>query len=262
MKYFLLACLLYSCNIFAFGFKFIGLNNKTNVVDYFQDKSGIMLYQFDNNVLDIGSTFTGTLVHTPESYDVGKVNNSISLGDYQGLLIPRLIDNATAASFSFWVNPQSNANAIMFFGIPQDYLNWNNSNQRGFYFSYQFANQDFGDGLNPPANAFHIYNSGNQNADIAENLSSTAITKGVWNHVVFSFSAPTMKIYVNGVLQGSVSNSAWTVLRSFQTSSQGTKWIMGDSAYTSNLNTALFDQVRAFNRSLTDSEVLRLYNNP
>lgn len=80
--------------------------------------------------------------------------------------------------------------------------------------------------------------------------------------MVFSFSQPTMSIYVNGILQGTATNSSWTRLQSFQTSSQGSSWIMGDSSYTSNANTAQFDQVRAFNRALTQAEVLKLYNNP
>lgn len=93
--------------------------SKINSVDYFSDKSGIMLYQFENNTLDVGGLFNGTLIYTPESYSSGKVKNSLSLGDYQGLLVPRLIDNATAASFSFWVNPQAMQMLLSFLGFPQ-----------------------------------------------------------------------------------------------------------------------------------------------
>lgn len=122
-------------------------------------------------------------------------------------------------------------------------------------------NNDFGDGTSAPANTFHVYNAGNTNSDIAVNISSTAIQKNAWNHVVFSFSQPNMSIYVNGVLQGVATNAAWTVLRSYQTSTNSSKWVIGDSIYTTNSNSALFDQFRAFNRAITQSEVLKLYNN-
>lgn len=230
--------------------------SKINILNYFNDGSGTTLYQFENDSTDRSGSFNGT--PTGVTYLQGKFGRAAYLGDGRNIVIPKVFTNATAATFSFWVYPLTAADSITFLGF--NVPSWTVAYQRGFGLHYNYVAQGYADGTVTANNTLHVYNAGNTNTDIAENLASTTITKNTWNHVVFVFSQPTMTIYVNGVSAGSVTNAAWTYLADWNTTN--TNWVIGDTIYTSNASDTYFDQIRIFNRALTGAEALQLYSVP
>lgn len=230
--------------------------SKVNILNYFNDGSGIALYHFENDATDSSGTYNGT--PTGVNYVTGKFGQAAYLGDGKNIVIPQLFSNATAATFSFWAYPLTAADSVAFIGFTV--VPWNAAYQRGFGFYYDFTAQGYADGTATANNSFHIYNAGNTNSDISQNLFTTAITKNAWNHVVFVFSQPTLTIYINGVSVGSVTNAAWTYLANWNTTS--TNWVIGDTIYTPNASDTYFDQIRIFNRALSAPEVSQLYSVP
>jgi hypothetical protein len=233
------------------GLSVCSWNSTTSIVDIFGDNSALALYKFESNTSDSNNSFNGT--SSGVSYVTGKFGQAVTFGDAKNMQMSQMFTNGTSATFSFWVYPLSSANAILFIGYPFASF----SGQRGFTFSYDFVAQNYNNGVATANNSFQVYNAGNTNVDIGQNLNSSAITKNVWNHVVFVFNQPNFTIYVNGVSQGTVTNAAWTKLANFTASSN---WVLGDSLYTSNATDTYFDQVRVFNKALSASEVNLLYN--
>ena len=86
-------------------------------------------------------------------------------------------------------------------------------------------------------------------------ITSTGTTAlNQWSHVVFVRDSSTQKIYLNGQLSGSLSNTTTT-----STSSE--PFLIGDTNdNASEFFTGSIDQVRIFNRALDSGEVTQLYN--
>ena len=227
-----------------------------NKSDYFADSSSVAFFHFENNVSDTFGNFDGT--PNSATFVNGKFGRAVYLGDGKNIFIPRVLINPTSATFSFWVYPLTAADSVSFLGF--NVPTWDNSYQRGFGLYYDFIAQNYADGTVTANDSFHLYNAGNLNSDKAQNISSTAITKNSWNHVVFVFSQPNFTVYVNGVDQGSVTHPEWTYLANFVTTSSD--WVIGDTVYTTNSSDAYFDQIRFFNRALNASEVQQLYSRP
>ena len=77
---------------------------------------------------------------------------------------------------------------------------------------------------------------------------NTNLTMGAWHHVVVSVNAGNVTFYLNGVADGTHSNAtAWTANK------------MGVSNYGEPLNATL-DDMRVYDRALSASEALQLYN--
>lgn len=94
----------------------------------------------------------------------------------------------------------------------------------GFY--YDYVAQGYGDGLSTANNSFHIYNAGNANNDVAQNLGCTTISQNTWNNItlVFNGANKTFATYVNGMSCGNVTSSAWDQIASWNSST--TNWVI------------------------------------
>lgn len=90
---------------------------------------------------------------------------------------------------------------------------------------------------------------------------STAIVAGSWYHVVGTYDGTTYKIYLNGSLDGSVAKAGNAFL-----ASSGELCIGGDGSTgvcaTGNVFNGKIDEVRIYNRALSETELRRLYTEP
>jgi len=89
---------------------------------------------------------------------------------------------------------------------------------------------------------------------------STAMTAGTWYHVVGSFDGLALRVYVNGVLDGT---TYWS--GSIADAGACDIKIGGTTTTTTNNNSGIkgwVDEVRLYDKSLSDSEVLGRFQNP
>lgn len=89
----------------------------------------------------------------------------------------------------------------------------------------------------------------------ADAHSDTAIATSTWNHVVGTYDGDTWKIFVNGQLHGSQ-----TLNISFNYWSGVSPTIGSASWYSGDYLSGAVDDVRIYNRALSASEVILLYN--
>lgn len=79
-------------------------------------------------------------------------------------------------------------------------------------------------------------------------------TTGAWKHIVFTFeTGGSTKIYVNGVLCSSNTNSAWNT-------GSTSAFYLGSLIGGSSPYNGFIDDLRIYNRAITDAEVLELYD--
>ena len=90
----------------------------------------------------------------------------------------------------------------------------------------------------------------NENASLV----ISSITQGQWQHVVLVYGQNHMKLYVNGILRSSTANT-----NGFQASDADLYIGKDDSG---NYYKGAIDDVRIYNRALTDAEVVGLFNTP
>ena len=112
------------------------------------------------------------------------------------------------------------------------------------------------------ANRFRIYTR--NSAGTATTLSATVGPNNLpWQHVagVYNINAQTLQIYLNGVLNNSVSSVALASLGNVNTHvvSIGARESSATSGYNLALANAVLDEVRMYNRALTASDVYELY---
>ena len=112
------------------------------------------------------------------------------------------------------------------------------------------------------ANRFRIYTR--NSAGTATTLSATVGPNNLpWQHVagVYNINAQTLQIYLNGVLNNSVSSVALTSLGNVNTHvvSIGARESSATSGYNLALANAVLDEVRMYNRALSATDVQALY---
>jgi hypothetical protein len=88
--------------------------------------------------------------------------------------------------------------------------------------------------------------------------SSGTVTPETWNHVAITFDGSTLKFYINGQPSGSVAAGLYNY--SVSTLLIGGAAIGG--SVTNNSFNGSIDEVKLFNRALTDSEVAGLFDGP
>jgi hypothetical protein len=189
--------------------------------DIFEDGSAVALYRFEGNALDDGGQFNGVWTGT-EQYDVGIFGQAAKF-DGNSYISSNVCDALNdAVSISFWVSPGS---GILFnFGA----YTLEAQVSSGLQVAY-------GDGWSW--------------------ITVSSLPAGEWKHIVFSYekSGGTCSVWIDGnqVYEGNNSSSA--------------SW--GDFCLAWRLDNSsdpkfngLIDQVRIFNRALTDEEVQVLYN--
>ena len=126
-----------------------------------------------------------------------------------------ILDNLSEATLSFKVKTGEESANFILFGVDWD------GGQRGFNLSYHDIGFHLGDGTPGGGNNcdgvtchltdyFHIYNPGNTNSDIAQDISYD-LGKDTWYtiHLVFQGDIKQFDLYIDGNYIASVTHSAW-----------------------------------------------------
>ncbi|MDO8408322.1 MAG: LamG domain-containing protein, partial [bacterium] len=148
----------------------------------------------------------------------------------------------SAGSVSMWIQPSQTINSSS-----AGFINpWQSSNARD---GILFNNNNCGGGAGQLN--FIITPSGG-NYSCAE-TTITSWKAGTWYHIVATWNGTNQKVYVNGTLNVSVSQT--------QTMTAGTgQRIGGDGVFSTRTFPGSIDDVRVYNRALSAAEVLQLYN--
>jgi hypothetical protein len=215
-----------------------------NTHDIFGDGSAVATYQLDGNADDLGGNYNGTATNV--TYADGKFGQAIkanniannSGGSRFNTGIP-FNEETEIKTISFWHKQaikSSNNYGTLFstFGTPVWSGFWLRVNDKGnLYLSSSY------------------YNSTSNSV-----TSSIDVTDGIWRHIVVQVGSDTLKIYVNGSLEDKS-----TLAGSISTSNENIRILYGGSNGSwENGSEAVIDQVRIFNRALTQEEVTTLYN--
>jgi len=105
-----------------------------------------------------------------------------------------------------------------------------------------------------------LYNAGGSavafragNSSTFDTLFSSALTLNTFTHIAATYDNPTMKIYVNGVLDNSMTTTIGTLVNS------NLPFSIGGSINSGNA-LGVYDETSLYNRALTDAEILAIFN--
>ena len=193
----------------------------------------IQYFNFNGSMNSLAGTATFT---NGQSISYGADRNSNPFGAYNKVTgdapfadITGLPVGNSSRSISIWIKPTVvNADNVIFsYGSPT-------------------GNMAYGGSFN----ANNIY----QFSYITNLACANTTTTSAWKHIVFTFeTGGSTKIYVNGVLGSSNTNSAWNTATS-------TIFNLGFLMGGSSPYRGLIDDLRIYNRAITAAEVLELYD--
>jgi len=209
----------------------------TQTLDIFNDNSCIACYTFDGeNANDLGDKYNGAW-NGAEQYDTGVFGGKAAKFDGSsyidtGYKTTDLIDNK---SFSLWIkaDPSANSEYVEFFG----YRDANNRSSLSLFWN----NKD---------NCLDLVSSGGTDYKYVKYNGFNDVVKD-WTHICGVYEDGKQTLYVNGVKIGTESlgqdgNTEYNIL-------------IGWAKSNDKLN-GLIDQIRIFNKTLTENEVKQLYN--
>ena len=158
-------------------------------------------------------------------------------------------------TISFWIRPN---------------ITWDTTNIGGNYYSYYLAHFS-----NSGTNVIEIFIRGsdqklfvliNGNASNFK-ITNSSITNNVWTHVAFTYSASPNNgyIYINGVRDENIQGTGYTAFGSLNTYGNlliGTRWDSTNGANYRKGFRGYMNFINIFDLTLSDSNILYLYNNP
>lgn len=205
------------------------------------DLSGapISLYNLDGNTNDSAGFNNGTL-QGGATYVSGKRNQALQLDgvdDYVNIPDSNTLTGMGMVTVSAWVNlSQLPVQSYCLVGKDQSYGIYVNSSGTG-YFKVGTLNNSW-DSSGTTANF------------------TTALSTNTWYHIVGTYDGAYVKVYVNGSLKGTgsrpVSNSIAT---------NGAALQFGNKTNASiDYTKGIVDEVQIYNKSLSATEILNLYN--
>ena len=195
-------------------------------VDPFKDGSGKALYRLEGNALDESGNYNGTV--TSLTYGLGRFGRGGVFNGSSTRINTSFANFAsTGVTLSMWVNITT-------------HKNYN-------YLATFYEN-----------NSINIYCDSIGTISLGGSITSGAYTAGQWLHVVATITSGGLAtLYVNGVSIGTFTSTTW-----FSDTNRNDVIGCGNGAlntYSQYLN-GLIDQFRVFNRALTQTEVIALYN--
>jgi hypothetical protein len=103
---------------------------------------------------------------------------------------------------------------------------------------------------------FTVFESDNQYSVISFNPVST----NSWHHIAATFNRLEAKVYIDGVLKGSLEMKMTSIKNDSQPLRFGCRWEQCDKDKNSINAKSILDNIRIYSRALTDNEVKTLYN--
>ena len=218
-------------------------------LDVFGDSSCLALYQLDGNANDRGGNYNGTASNV--TYTQGYINDgAVFNGSSSIIALHSTAFKLTTYSFSGWIYSDDYSQSGV--GIYDGGLE-----QPGNGTWY---------GLSVIVNSSKISSYGGDVAGVGGSgfysggSSTTTLTNGTWNHVVFVISGTSITGYINGSQDTGLSRTLGANIQYASTSNTfhlgSRKGAFGTYGYFN----GKIDQARIFNKALTTSEITTLYN--
>jgi len=218
-------------------------NSSISVVDIFEDKSALALYQLDDNTNDTGGIYNA--VGHNIAYKEGKFGQAVN---YYNASESKYIvtkdklkrNGSKEITISGWIYVFGHTGTwINIWHLTPDGENYNgNSRQPALWLNYRNNKE------------FFTMNDGVNQKSLGIDESKGKITYNKWHHIVQVVTLRQMKLYIDGKLTDTYNSSEDFKFNDGQ-------FYIGDKWHIKN---HLIDQVRVFNRALNDNEVERLYN--
>lgn len=200
----------------------------------------IHYFKLEADGSDVLGAATPSPTGTP-TFTTGKIGNALTLnGTNQAIRYTGLatMDGATSFTYSFWLKPTS----IPFVGYQAVWAVGSAGQRTPWIYTVDAA-----------ATVTLEFETNSGAAD--GNLTSAALTAGVWQHLVFTWNGTTVKSYLNGVLNGTTDTTTGNTLANTDGDARfgdlpGLAWFAGQ-----------IDEVAMFkNKVLSPLEVSQLYN--
>ena len=192
-----------------------------------------------------GNNFTATLVNSP-SYNIGgSLQFASTLTQYGDLGTSSVFNfnSSTGFSFSMWMYNTLSSSTYQYFLDRWSYSDGNNR-------QWSFDNG----GATTNTVEFRISSNG-QDSGLSSVLYSNPSLGTQWNNYCGTYDGTTIKLYVNGVLQGTTAASAGMV----STPGEHT-YIAGGDLGTSYNDTGYISVVQIYNTALTPGQVTQNFN--
>jgi len=213
-----------------------------NTLDIFGDGSCIATYTFDGNANDLSGNYNGTWSGN-EQYDIGKFGQCAKFDGSSYMAIPSPL-TSLPASISLWFKTTQTAHGSTY---------WNNPTLIGFATAGDASN-DFGieikDGYIGTFLGLGVEDY---------YYSRTLVSDGVWHNVILKLQPSLATLYLDG-------NKLYERDINSNTLADVAQWYMGvmynyDGSHVESASyfKGFIDQVRIFNRALTDDEIKILY---
>jgi hypothetical protein len=220
-----------------------------NVVQVQASRNGLVAeYLFNGNANDSsGSGNNGTAYGTVLTADrMGNANKAYLFNNSSIKLSFCPLEGGLATPKSFTISAWINSNSMPAANYGQAIFNQQNANLNSTNLSYTIFNNQYNRmsyGIYHPANNF--------------GLGNTQIQINTWYHVVLVRNNNTWSHYLNGILESSGSS-----MLDYSDSSPITESFIGNAANSNtywNFNGNI-DNVRIYNRALTQNEITQLFN--
>mgnify|MGYP003433765219 CR=1 FL=1 len=196
--------------------------------------SGLLAwYPFSGNVLDSsGKRYDGTIINSvPYTTDRNdQPNSAIFLngvnGNYITTTVPFNFQRGDAFSVSFWFTDAGTTAAGRLLSTENPEGNFRTGTYRNGIYAFQFAE-------------FYVYDT---------------VAINTWNHMVYTYANRSIKVYKNGELKVTATDTGddlFTYTSNFTIGAKASS--VNDTWY------GKLDELRIYNRVLTDAEVKRLF---
>jgi len=177
------------------------------------------------------ATIVGTL--STVTGKIGNAKSSTGIGNYADLYVPNSL-SSSSITVSAWVKIGTGVNW-------QNIVNHDWLNAAGTWVVYTGASNQLSWAITP-------------DGVTQDGLSSSAVTTGVWHHVVGTYDGVTMALYIDGALCGGCSSTAYGGIR------LATIGFITSMDQSASGGTISVDEVHIIPRALSASEVSDLYN--
>jgi alpha-L-fucosidase len=201
----------------------------------------VAYYPFNGNAGDSSGNGNNGTANGGASYVTGKVGQAISLDGVNGYV--SVNDSSTLEMTNFtvamWVNLTNLPSTNQYFALAVKTVSDMNENYE-LLVGY------------PNPGSVHFPFKWTDGTRVTDS-SGTQLTAGVWTHVVLTYDGTSAKVYIDGTLNTTKTYSKTPAVNNGQL-------LIGNEAGMSRYTKGKIDEVRIYNRALSQSEVTSVYN--
>jgi hypothetical protein len=235
---------------------------------------GLVLYMpFDGNVNDLSMNNNGGIDYTSQKYVPGKKSQALDFnGTSDYIVLSNTINSQYGLSFSFWVNTRGAQVTENNGSIISKYSKVNNTR---CFMVYSFGSYDTRND-NRLSAAFYEYGTSSAYHDMTKSylepadllsypnpalwtiLNPTRLSTGEWTHCVVNLTATAIETWINGKLCTKKTREYASYSASdFEPVLIGNNYDIGEG--TNNHFNGMLDELRVYNRGLTNKEITTLF---